>query len=435
MSCAHFCQSFKAVFFLSPVCTGFRGPPKKDGIVAGAPMNYSERSLIIHEQLRGKIGVSGKMRIENLDDLSIAYTPGVAAPCLAIAKDKALARKLTIKHNSVAVVSDGSAVLGLGNIGPEAAIPVMEGKALLFKQLADIDAWPVCLDTQNTDEIVETVRRIAPVFGGINLEDIAAPRCFEVERRLQDLGIPVFHDDQHGTAIVLLAGLLNACRVTGRDMRDLRVVINGAGAAGNAITNILRDEGPGDQVMVKDIIVCDSKGAIHSGRSDLNQEKLDLLRYTNFENKSGSIQDVIVGADVFIGVSKGDLLGAADISRMAKDCMIFALANPTPEIMPEEAKKGGAAIIATGRSDFPNQVNNALAFPGIFRGALDAGAPQITDEMKLAAAFALAEMVKTPGPETILPRVLDLAVSATVAKAVYAAAKSGEVIRPAALRT
>lgn len=398
-------------------------------------MNYSERSLIIHEQLRGKIGVSGKMRIENLDDLSIAYTPGVAAPCLAIAKDKALARKLTIKHNSVAVVSDGSAVLGLGNIGPEAAIPVMEGKALLFKQLADIDAWPVCLDTQNTDEIVETVRRIAPVFGGINLEDIAAPRCFEVERRLQDLGIPVFHDDQHGTAIVLLAGLLNACRVTGRDMRDLRVVINGAGAAGNAITNILRDEGPGDQVMVKDIIVCDSKGAIHSGRSDLNQEKLDLLRYTNFENKSGSIQDVIVGADVFIGVSKGDLLGAADISRMAKDCMIFALANPTPEIMPEEAKKGGAAIIATGRSDFPNQVNNALAFPGIFRGALDAGAPQITDEMKLAAAFALAEMVKTPGPETILPRVLDLAVSATVAKAVYAAAKSGEVIRPAALRT
>jgi malate dehydrogenase (oxaloacetate-decarboxylating) len=398
-------------------------------------MNYSERSLIIHEQLRGKIGVSGKMRIENLDDLSIAYTPGVAAPCLAIAKDKALARKLTIKHNSVAVVSDGSAVLGLGNIGPEAAIPVMEGKALLFKQLADIDAWPVCLDTQNTDEIVETVRRIAPVFGGINLEDIAAPRCFEVERRLQDLGIPVFHDDQHGTAIVLLAGLLNACRVTGRDMRDLRVVINGAGAAGNAITNILRDEGPGDQVMVKDIIVCDSKGAIHSGRSDLNQEKLDLLRYTNFENKSGSIQDVVVGADVFIGVSKGDLLGAADISRMAKDCMIFALANPTPEIMPEEAKKGGAAIIATGRSDFPNQVNNALAFPGIFRGALDAGAAQITDEMKLAAAFALAEMVKTPGPETILPRVLDLAVSATVAKAVYAAAKSGEVIRPAALRT
>lgn len=398
-------------------------------------MNYSERSLIIHEQLRGKIGVSGKMRIENLDDLSIAYTPGVAAPCLAIAEDKSLARKLTIKHNSVAVVSDGSAVLGLGNIGPEAAIPVMEGKALLFKQLADIDAWPVCLATQDTDEIVETVRRIAPVFGGINLEDIAAPRCFEVERRLQDLGIPVFHDDQHGTAIVLLAGLLNACRVTGRDLRDLRVVINGAGAAGNAITNILRDEGPGDQVMVKDIIVCDTKGAIHSGRTDLNQEKVDLLRYTNFENKSGMIQDIIAGADVFIGVSKGNLLTAADVNRMARDCMIFALANPTPEIMPDEAKKGGAAIIATGRSDFPNQVNNALAFPGIFRGALDAGAVRITDEMKLAAAFALAEMVKSPGPETILPRVLDLAVSATVAKAVYAAAKSGEVIRPSLQRS
>lgn len=398
-------------------------------------MNYSERSLIIHEQLRGKIGVSGKMRIENMDDLSIAYTPGVAAPCLAIAEDKDLARKLTIKHNSVAVVTDGSAVLGLGNIGPEAAIPVMEGKALLFKQLADIDAWPICLATQNTDEIVETVRRIAPVFGGINLEDIAAPRCFEVERRLQDLGIPVFHDDQHGTAIVLLAGLLNACRVTGRDLRDLRVVINGAGAAGIAITNILRDEGPGDQVMVKDIIVCDTKGAIHSGRTDLNQEKIDLLRYTNFENRSGSIQDVMTGADVFIGVSKGNLLTAADVGRMAKDSMIFALANPAPEIMPEEAKKGGAAIIGTGRSDFPNQVNNALAFPGIFRGALDAGALRITDEMKLAAAFALAEMVKTPGPDTILPRVLDLAVSATVAKAVYGAAKSGEVIRPAALRT
>lgn len=397
-------------------------------------MNYSERSLIIHEQLRGKIGVSVKMRIENMDDLSIAYTPGVAAPCLAIAEDKQLARKLTIKHNSVAVVSDGSAVLGLGNIGPEAAIPVMEGKALLFKQLADIDAWPVCLDTQDTDEIVETVKRIAPVFGGINLEDIAAPRCFEVERRLQDLGIPVFHDDQHGTAIVLLAGLLNACRVTKRDLRDLRVVINGAGAAGIAIASILRDEGPGDQVLVKDIVMCDTKGAIHSGRSDLNSEKLELLRYTNFENKSGSVQDVIAGADVFIGVSKGNLLTARDVERMARDCMIFALANPVPEIMPDEARKGGAAIVGTGRSDFANQVNNALAFPGIFRGALDAGASRITDEMKLAAAYSLAEMVKNPGAETLLPRVLDQAVSATVAKAVYAAAKSGEAVRPEVLR-
>jgi len=385
-------------------------------------MNYSERSLIIHEQLRGKIGISVKMRVENMDDLSIAYTPGVAAPCLAIAENKDLARKLTIKHNCVAVVTDGSAVLGLGNIGPEAAIPVMEGKALLFKQLADIDAFPICLDTQNADEIIETVRRIAPVFGGINLEDIAAPKCFEVERRLQDLGIPVFHDDQHGTAIVLLAALINACKITGREISDLKIVINGAGAAGLAITNILRDEGPGDKIMAKEIVICDSKGAIHAGRTDLNSEKMEMLRYTNFANKSGSVQDVLEGADVFIGVSKADLLKSEDVARMAKDCMIFALANPVPEIMPDEARKGGAAIVGTGRSDFPNQVNNALAFPGIFRGALDAGARRITDDMKLAAAFALAEMVKNPRPEHILPRVLDPAVSATVAKAVYKAA-------------
>jgi len=385
-------------------------------------MDYSQKSLIIHEQLRGKIGVSSKMKIETMDDLSVAYTPGVAAPCLAIAGNRELAKKLTIKHNSVAVVTDGSAVLGLGNIGPEAAIPVMEGKALLFKQLADIDAWPVCLDTQDTDEIVETVRRIAPVFGGINLEDISAPRCFEVERRLQDLGIPVFHDDQHGTAIVLLAGLLNACRITGKQISDLRIVINGAGAAGIAITNILRDDGPGDKIIAKDIIVCDTQGAIHAGRTDLNSEKQELLRYTNFENRSGSIQEVMKGADVFIGVSKANLLTADHVRTMAKDSMIFALANPVPEIMPAEAKLGGAAIIGTGRSDFPNQVNNALAFPGIFRGALDAGARKITDEMKIAAARALAEMVKNPTPEHILPRVLDPAVSATVAKAVYKAA-------------
>lgn len=389
-------------------------------------MDYSEKSLIIHEQLRGKIGVMSKMRVENMDDLSVAYTPGVAAPCLAIAENKDLARKLTIKHNSVAVVSDGSAVLGLGNIGPEAAIPVMEGKALLFKQLADIDAWPICLATQNADEIVETVRRIAPCFGGINLEDIAAPKCFEIERRLQDLGIPVFHDDQHGTAIVLLAGLINACKLTGREISDLKIVINGAGAAGLAITNILRDDGPGDKVMAKEIVICDTKGAIHAGRNDLNSEKLEMLRYTNFQNKSGSLQDVLVDADVFIGVSKAGLLNADDVKRMARDCMIFALANPVPEIMPDEARKGGAAIVATGRSDFPNQVNNALAFPGIFRGALDAGARRITDDMKLAAAFALAEMVRDPKPEHILPRVLDPAVSATVAKAVYKASGARE---------
>ena len=382
--------------------------------------DFYERSTIVHEHLRGKIGVFNKVPIESQDDLSIAYTPGVAGPCLKIAEDGALARELTIKRNAVAVVTDGSAVLGLGNIGPLAALPVMEGKALLFKEYANIDAWPICLDTQDADEIVETVRRIAPVFGGINLEDIAAPRCFEVEARLQDLGIPVFHDDQHGTAIVLLAALINACRVLGRDPAKLRVVISGAGAAGTAIARLLRgvNFADADWEPVEDIVVCDSRGAIHAGRAGLSPEKEALLAYTNQAAHTGSVHEVLQGADVFIGVSKGGLLAAGDIQRMAEAPIILAMANPEPEIMPDVALAAGAAIVGTGRSDFPNQVNNVLAFPGIFRGALDAGARVIDGAMKVAAAHALAAAVADPLPERILPQPMDRSVAPLIAEAV-----------------
>ncbi len=392
-------------------------------------MDYGERSLIIHEQLRGKIAISSKLLIETEDDLSIAYTPGVARPCEVIAADPSKARDLTLKRNSVAVVTDGSSVLGLGNIGPLAAIPVMEGKAVLFKQYANIDAWPICLDTQDADEIIETVRRIAPVFGGINLEDISAPRCFEVEDRLQDLGIPVFHDDQHGTAIVLLAAMLNAAKVVGKNPEDLRVVVNGAGAAGTAIAKLLRCIGQSPDVCtpVLDVIVCDSKGAIHKGRDDLNPQKEALLQFTNLDDRVGSLKDVIEGADVFVGVSKGNLIDRDDVARMAKDSIILAMANPMPEIMPDEAKAGGAAVVGTGRSDFPNQVNNVLAFPGIFRGALDAQAKQITPEMKIAAAHALAGTVEGLCAEKILPSPLNPTVAPLVARAVAAAWKSRAV--------
>ena len=388
--------------------------------------DFYERSTIVHEHLRGKIGVFNKVPIESQDDLSIAYTPGVAGPCLKIAEDGALARELTIKRNAVAVVTDGSAVLGLGNIGPLAALPVMEGKALLFKEYANIDAWPICLDTQDADEIVETVRRIAPVFGGINLEDIAAPRCFEVEARLQDLGIPVFHDDQHGTAIVLLAALINACRVLGRDPAKLRVVISGAGAAGTAIARLLRgvNFADADWEPVEDIVVCDSRGAIHAGRAGLSPEKEALLAYTNQAAHTGSVHEVLQGADVFIGVSKGGLLAAGDIQRMAEAPIILAMANPEPEIMPDVALAAGAAIVGTGRSDFPNQVNNVLAFPGIFRGALDAGARVIDGAMKVAAAHALAAAVADPLPERILPQPMDRSVAPLIAEAVRRAGNS-----------
>tara|TARA_R110002096_G_scaffold84777_13_gene195549 strand:+ start:3118 stop:4296 length:1179 start_codon:yes stop_codon:yes gene_type:complete len=388
-------------------------------------MDYGKRSLIIHEQLRGKIAVSSKLPIQSQDDLSIAYTPGVAAPCEAIAEDSSKAWDLTLKRNAVAVVSDGSSVLGLGNIGPLAAIPVMEGKAVLFKEYANIDAWPICLDTQDAGEIIETVRRIAPVFGGINLEDISAPRCFEVEESLQDLGIPVFHDDQHGTAIVLLAAMLNAAKVTGKNPADLRIVINGAGAAGTAIAKLLRciDQDPNVCTPVADVIVCDSKGAIYKGRDDLNPQKQELLKFTNWEDRGGSLKEVIRGMDVFVGVSRGNLLNREDIKTMADESIILAMANPTPEIMPDEARAGGAAVVGTGRSDFPNQVNNVLAFPGIFRGALDAKATRITAEMKMAAAHALANAVDDLSPDKILPSPLNRSVAPLVARAVAEAAK------------
>jgi len=386
--------------------------------------DFDERSLIVHEQLRGKIAVHSKAPVASRDDLSLLYTPGVAKPCQVIAKDPRRARDLTIKGNSVAVVSDGSAVLGLGDIGPLAALPVMEGKVLLFKEFANIDAWPICLDTQDTDEIVSVVRAIAPVFGGINLEDISAPRCFEVENRLQDLGIPVFHDDQHGTAIVLLAALINAGRVVGRELTSMSVVISGAGAAGAAIARLLRCIGHEETVCepVRDVVICDSKGAIHRDRKDLSADKQALLSYTNRDNRQGSLAEVLAGADVFIGVSRGGLLNADHVRSMADDPIVLAMANPTPEIMPEEAERGGAAVIGTGRSDFPNQVNNVLAFPGIFRGALDAGAAQITDKMKLAAANALASAVQEPTAGHILPQPLDRTVPPQVAEAVKKAA-------------
>ena len=382
--------------------------------------DFYERSTAIHRQLRGKISIVSKMPVESRDDLSIAYTPGVAGPCELIAKDPTQARELTIKRNTVAVVSDGSSVLGLGNIGPLAAIPVMEGKALLFKQYGNLDAWPICLDTQDPKEIIETVRRIAPVFGGINLEDISAPRCFEIENALQDLGIPVFHDDQHGTAIVLLAAMMNASKVIGKPLEEMNVVINGAGAAGTAIGKLLRCVGNDPNVCqpVADVIVCDSKGAIHRKRDDLSQYKIDLLEFTNRDNKTGSLKDVLKQMDVFIGVSKGDLLNRDDIATMADNAIVLAMANPKPEIMPDEAKAGGAAVVGTGRSDFPNQVNNLLAFPGIFRGALDVQAPRITEKMKFAAAQALAATITDPTADKILPDPLCRSVAPAVAAAV-----------------
>jgi malate dehydrogenase (oxaloacetate-decarboxylating) len=388
--------------------------------------DYFERSLILHEQLRGKISVHNKLPISSREDLSLAYTPGVARPCEVIAADPEQARKLTIKGNSVAVVSDGSAVLGLGDIGPRAALPVMEGKALLFREFAKIDAWPICLNTKDPAKIIETCRLIEPVFGGINLEDISAPRCFEIEDALQDLGIPVFHDDQHGTAIVLLAALINSAKVTGKKLSEMQVVINGAGAAGSAIAKLIRGVGiPASDIdPVGDVIICDSKGAISSNRDDLNSSKQGMLNYTNGNDKSGGLKDVLKGADVFIGVSRGNIIGADEVRSMAKEAIILAMANPTPEIMPEEAQKGGAAVIGTGRSDFPNQVNNVLVFPGIFRGALDANAPVINGEMKIAAAAALAGDVEEPSAEMILPHPLDRTVAPTIARKVRAAAKA-----------
>ena len=388
-----------------------------------AKHDFNKESLELHRKHKGKIEVVSKIKVETTDDLSRVYSPGVAAPCLAIAENVDEAYNLTIKGNTIAVVSDGTAVLGLGNIGPEAAIPVMEGKAMLFKKFANVDAFPICLNTTVSSEIIETVKRIAPVFGGVNLEDISAPRSFEIESALQDIGIPVFHDDQHGTAIVALAGILNSCKVLGKDISDLKIVINGAGAAGIAISRLLRciSIDPSVCIPVKQVLVCDSKGIIHKNRTNLNPVKIELLNYSNPDNVEGTLKDAIVGADVFIGVSVANILTADDIKTMAKDPVIFALANPNPEIMPEEAIKGGAAVIATGRSDYPNQVNNVLAFPGIFRGALDCRAKRITPKMKIAAAYAIADCVEQPDREHIIPKSLNKEIAAKVAQAVQAA--------------
>ncbi len=382
--------------------------------------DYYQQSIDLHKRLKGKIEVSNKTEVSSKEDLAVVYSPGVAQPCLEIQKNPELAYEYTIKGNTVAIVSDGSAVLGLGNIGPKAAIPVMEGKAMLFKQFGGVDAFPICLDTQDSKEIIETVKRIAPVFGGVNLEDISAPRCFEIEAALQEIGIPVFHDDQHGTAIVTLAGLLNSCKVLDKNIDELKVVINGAGSAGVAIAKLLKciSLNPDSCLSVKEIIICDRKGIIHNQRENLTDVKKELLSFSNSGNLKGTLQDAIKNADVFIGVSSGNILTAADIRTMNTNPVIFALANPQPEIMPEEAYKGGAAIVATGRSDYPNQVNNVLVFPGIFRGALDKRAKKITPEMKLAAAYALAACVKYPTRDKVIPSAFDEGIAKKVSDAV-----------------
>ena len=389
-------------------------------------MDYNQLALEMHEQNRGKIAVSPKVRVENRDDLSTAYTPGVAEPCRRIAANRDDVYRYTAKGNLVAVVSDGTAVLGLGDIGPEAAMPVMEGKALLFKEFADVDAFPICLDTKNVDEIVRTVKYLAPTFGGINLEDISAPRCFEIEKRLKaELDIPVFHDDQHGTAIVVCAGLLNALKLVGKQMEDVNIVINGAGSAGISIAKLLMLFGAGNIVLV------DKNGAVSVDEDWLNPAQRQMAEVTNRHNERGPLAEVIRGKDVFIGVSAPKVVTAEMVAAMAADAIVFAMANPTPEIMPEEAARGGARVIATGRSDYPNQINNVLVFPGIFRGALDARATDITEEMKLAAARAIAAIV-TDGElreDYIIPGAFDKRVAPAVANAVMACARKQGVAR------
>ena len=376
----------------------------------------SDRTFLMH--LGGKLEVNPRVPLKNRDDLSRAYTPGVARVCLAIAKNPEDVRRLTIKRNTVAVVTDGSAVLGLGNIGPYAALPVMEGKAALFKQFAGVSAWPVCLDTQDTEEIIRTVKLIAPVYGGINLEDIAAPRCFEIERRLRDeLDIPVFHDDQHGTAIVVLAALTNALKVVGKRIEDVRIVVSGVGAAGHAIIRLLLSQG------AVDVVAAGRDGAVHAGDENMEPFRRWIADHTNARHETGSLRQILVGADVFIGVSAPDLLTGDDIATMAPDAVVFALANPVPEVDPIAAGQH-AAVVATGRSDHPNQINNVLVFPGFFRGLLDAGVSDITDEMMVAAATAIADTVE-PGelnPSFIIPSVFDATVAPAVAAAVRGAA-------------
>src|SRR3989338_5133998 len=384
-------------------------------------------ALELHSSMKGKLETKSKVQLASRKDLSLAYTPGVAAVSSAIGNDPDLAYKYTMKQNSVAVVSDGSAILGLGNLGPKAAIPVMEGKCVLFKELADVDAFPLCIDVHTPDEIVAVVKAIAPVFGGINLEDIAAPKCFEIEARLKkELDIPVMHDDQHATAVVVLAGLMNALKVVGKRKEDVTVVINGAGAAGIATAKMLHQSG------IREIIAVDTTGAIYEGRKDgMNPIKEELAAITNKGKKAGKLADVIAGADVFIGVSKAGVLSKEMVRSMANKAIVFAMANPVPEIMPDEARAGGAAVVATGRSDFENQVNNSLGFPGIFRGALDVRARDINQAMKTAAAEAIASLItdKELRPDYIIPHMLDFRVPVAVAKAVATAAMQSGVAR------
>lgn len=378
-------------------------------------MTNNEKALMLHEQWHGKLETVSKCAIRTREDLALAYTPGVAEPCKVIAKDKEQAYKYTIKSNTVAVVSDGSAVLGLGNIGPYAAMPVMEGKAVLFKEFGNVNAVPICLDTQDTEEIIKTVINIAPAFGGINLEDISAPRCFEIEERLKAvLDIPVFHDDQHGTAIVVLAGIINALKVTGKKKEECKVVVNGAGSAGVAITKLLLTYG------FKHITMCDKSGILSSDSEGLNWMQKKMTEVTNLEKKHGFLADALKGADIFVGVSAPNIVTEEMVASMNKDSILFAMANPVPEIMPDKAKAAGAKIVGTGRSDFPNQVNNVVAFPGIFKGALEGRATQITEDMKLAAANAIASLVdeKDLNENNILPEAFDPRVADVVSKAV-----------------
>ena len=375
-------------------------------------INFSDRTFLAH--LQGKIEINNRLPLSTRDDLSIAYTPGVARVCTEIHKNPENAYKLTIKGNTVAVVTDGTAVLGLGDIGPKAAMPVMEGKAMLFKQFADIDAWPICLDTTNTEEIISIVKALAPGFGGINLEDISAPRCFEIEERLRnELDIPVFHDDQHGTAVVTTAALINALKLVRKKPKDIKVVVSGAGAAGTACSKMIMHLG------VKNLIGCDSKGAIHNQRTDINQSKRWFADNANPDQEQGSLKEVLKGADVFVGVSAPNILDAGDIRNMEKDAIVFAMANPDPEILPEDARPV-AAVVATGRSDYPNQINNVLCFPGIFRGVLDCRAKTITEEMKLAASHAIAETLDEQhlNPDYIIPTVFDKSVTPKIAAAI-----------------